>query len=159
MEGHVSDDTRHQIQNLKAELSELRKLDELWWKQRSKAHWLKEGDRNNKFFHSVASTQRQRNKIVKLKARNTWLENPSDIQHEFISFYEDLFTSTQPNEEIINDIARTVPRKVTDDMNAELTREFTAEEVYAAVKQMRGETAPGPDGFPRKRFKLAADLL
>ncbi|EPS69490.1 hypothetical protein M569_05276, partial [Genlisea aurea] len=83
MEGHISEDTSLQIKTLKAQLEELWRLDELWWKQRSKAHWLKEGDKNNKFFHSMASQRRKRNKIEKLrKANNTWTEDSEDIQRE-----------------------------------------------------------------------------
>ena len=43
--------------------------------------------------------------------------------------------------------------KVTNAMNARLIKEFLAEEVYKALKQMYPLKAPGPDGMPPVFFK------
>lgn len=41
--------------------------EETMWKQRSIIHWLRERDRNTRFFHVKASHRARRNKIDKFK--------------------------------------------------------------------------------------------
>lgn len=36
---------------------------EAYWKQRSKLHWLREGDQNTRAFHQAATIRKQNNKV------------------------------------------------------------------------------------------------
>jgi hypothetical protein len=42
-------------------LNRLEEQKETYWKQRTHVHWMKEGDRNTKYFHSVASERKKSN--------------------------------------------------------------------------------------------------
>lgn len=53
-----------EINRLRREINDLLNDVEIYWGQRAKAHWLKEGDRNTKFFHAQASERQKQNTIV-----------------------------------------------------------------------------------------------
>ena len=59
-------------------------------------NWLKEGDRNTKFFHASCIQRRQHNKILRLKnEEGRWLTNQKLIKNEIVSFYKKIFSASQ----------------------------------------------------------------
>ncbi|KAL0435017.1 UNVERIFIED_CONTAM: hypothetical protein Sradi_0209600 [Sesamum radiatum] len=52
---------------LRRELEEILTREKIMWKQRGKAQWLKEGDKNTPFFHARASAQQRKNSISRLR--------------------------------------------------------------------------------------------
>ena len=66
------------------ELSELYSKEERMWKQKSKNVWLKEGDRNTRYFYGVASSKMRNNRILKIKDdANVWYDNKEDVKRYF----------------------------------------------------------------------------
>lgn len=47
--------------------------------EKSREIWLKEGDKNTKFFHKWANGHRRRNFLAKIKVNGEWLLGESDI--------------------------------------------------------------------------------
>lgn len=52
-----------------------------------------------------------------------------------------------------------LPRTVGEDMNRNLTKEFTEREISDALFQIGPLKAPGPDGFPVRFFQRNWDTL
>ena len=67
------------------------------------------------------------------------------------NFFKQLFKSQgmQDNSEILKAVKTTV----TEEMNSNLTKEFTKKEIGSAVKHMHPTKAPGPDGMPALFFQ------
>ena len=70
------------------EINILIEKEEIYWKQRSRISWSREGDRNTKFFHSKTSTRRNKNLIVSLKEMDgTVIVQQSNIERVIIQHF------------------------------------------------------------------------
>lgn len=58
------------------------------------------------------------------------------IEGAFNSYFQELFTSNNPTQETVAKCIEHVPSKVTNEMNENLSRPYSSEEVLAALKQM-----------------------
>ena len=117
------------------------------WRQKSRSLYLKERDRNTRFFHCRATLRKRQNTISGIRNQvEEWCTDPEQIAEVFIDYYRDLFTST--NLQSMLTILKSIPQLVTEEMNASLTDNLQAWEVEVALKQMAPLKAPGPNGMP-----------
>lgn len=71
--------------------------EEVHWQQRSKVEWLKNGDKNTKFFHTCANQRRSSNKIwVVCDMEGNLRETQEDIGNAFVKYFTNLFTTGLP---------------------------------------------------------------
>ncbi|KAL8529088.1 hypothetical protein ACS0TY_006525 [Phlomoides rotata] len=79
------------------ELDDLLKQEEIWWFQRSRALWLKDGDRNSAFFHAKASQRKRRNTVQRIKDdRGYWVTGDEGIGRVMGDFFQQLYSSVSP---------------------------------------------------------------
>ena len=141
------------VRTIQMEVNELLDKESLMWQQRARSLFLKSGDRNTWYFHSRASHRYKRNRIYGLKNNNNeWCTSDSQVEEIVVRFYESLFTSLQPSD--MHVVLETIEPKVSADMNQELIKDFTREEVEVALKHMEPLKAPGPDGMPPIFFPI-----
>ncbi|KAL0360990.1 UNVERIFIED_CONTAM: putative mitochondrial protein [Sesamum radiatum] len=139
-------ESNSEIRECKAEIERCLAQEEIMWKQRGKAEWLKEGDRNTRFFHNKASKRYRKKNIVKLrKAQGQWCYETEEIHWIISEYFNDLFSSANPSPYLIDDVVNTVEPKVSETMNASLCTPFTANEVVKSISQMSPYKSPGPD--------------
>ncbi|CAM8920557.1 unnamed protein product [Rhodiola kirilowii] len=146
---------------LSEELDEWLEREELYWRQRSRAEWLKNGDRNTAYFHAKASQRKRRNRIEKLKNSSGELcYSDSGITAIVTQYFTDIFQSqVDYRADWWNHEFDAVPKVVTDDMNDMLIAPFTEIEVKRALFQMHPTKAPGLDGFPALFFQSNWDII
>ena len=78
-------------------LSNLLHQEELYWCQRSRLNWLKEGDSNTKFFHTVANGRRNRNFISHIYHNHVRIEDAKEIGQVFKSIFQSQFRFKRPS--------------------------------------------------------------
>lgn len=119
----------------------------LYWQQKSKDKWLKEGDKNTKFFHLTTLLRRRRNKIEGLVDENGIFSSNAQIMKNIdATYFKNLFSESATND---SDFAIPImfPALETHDLNW-IKRGVSATEVKNTVFGIGGLKAPGSDGFP-----------
>lgn len=72
-------------------LEERNKQEEILWKQKSRIRWLKEGERNTKFFHRTMIQRRMHNTISFLqKQGGERVEDHTEIEQELVNYFQDV---------------------------------------------------------------------
>ena len=101
---------------LEREVNQLLDKEAKMWGQHSRVMWLRDGDRNTKFFHSKASQRRRRNYITKLQdATSNWCGGQEKVNTTILDFYQNLFSSNEPND--LTEVIDVIPYEVTPDKN------------------------------------------
>jgi hypothetical protein len=130
----------------------------MWWSQRAKTLWLIHGDKNTKFFHQKASQRRRKNKIEAIKdTMDVTQTEKENIEEIFLNHFRLLYTSQNPIN--IPDTTHVVHNRLNQGHHDLLSKEFTADEVFLAIKDMKSLAAPGPDGLPARFYHTYWDIV
>ena len=147
-----------EINNVRKEINDLLDSEEIMRHQRSRMQWMMLGDRNTRYFHSKALDRKRKNAISRIMDENgIWHETKEGIANVVVSYFEKLYTTSYPSH--ILEITDTIPTKVSSEMNQSLIKDFTKEEVLAALKQMHPTKAPSPDDMSAIFFQKYWDVV
>ncbi|KAJ9683534.1 hypothetical protein PVL29_019210 [Vitis rotundifolia] len=119
-------------------------MEETHWRQLSREIWLKEGDRNTGFFHRMASAHRRNNSLERIKINGEWFLEEQAIREGIANAFKN-FLSEDTGWKA--DIGRLQLDQISHQEVENLERPFTEDEIHAALMEMNGDKAPGPDGF------------
>jgi len=73
------------------ELEKTLLFEEISWRQKSRALWLKEGDKNTKFFHRLANSHLKFNQVDSLSINGTISKNPTKFKEHIVQYYNNLY--------------------------------------------------------------------
>lgn len=80
-------------EELRSKLNIVLKDEESLWRTRAKQHWLREGDDNTKFFHSIANGRRRVNEIGPIVDEGLTITEEDDKKKYFFRKFKKYFTS------------------------------------------------------------------
>lgn len=140
------------IEKLNQKLLIAYRLEEEFWKQRSRQLWLALGDKNTGYFHAATKGRRAINNISVIESNaGIAVYEEQDIVKEISDYYLDIFTSKQGDR--ISVVQEALKPCVTSDMNEKLIVMPTADEIKQACFSVHADKAPGPDGFSASFFQ------
>lgn len=121
---------------------------ELKWRQRSRCRWVAEGDRNTRYFHSIASSRQRRNMILELEDNGRIISDNQEINR--------LFADSMMGILGVSNLVLQFDAKPLYPINPDLSNlqaPFTEPEIERAVMQLANHKASGPDGLPNEFIK------
>ena len=79
-------------------------MEETLWRQKSRKLWLKEGDKNTKFFHKMANASARNFFLSKVNINWDTLTSEEDIKSEVCRAYRTLLLEIEDCRPIIGDL-------------------------------------------------------
>jgi hypothetical protein len=87
----LKEDEKVQKIDISRELEKTLLFEEMNWRQKSRALWLREGDKNTKLFHRVANSHRKFNQIGSLTINGAISRNYVEMKEHIIQYYNNLY--------------------------------------------------------------------
>eukprot|EP00253_Pinus_taeda_P011590 PITA_11590 len=140
-----SNDLADQEKTLEKELMEKERQEEMLWKQKSRIRWLKEGEKNTKFFHNTTIQRRMHNNITHIQnEQGVKLEKHEEIEAELLNRFKQVHKEPSiDRSQAIQNITSKIPKLISDHHNQILLKAIDLQEVESTVKQLKAGKAPG----------------
>lgn len=151
----LSDGEENLRRRLKLHCLGLASLERTIARLRSRLLYLREGDANTSFFHQQARYRKNKNYIAKLQDGDRILVSQYEKHGAVLNYYENLLGSAEERDYSIDLAELGVPQH---DLSS-LDSPFSEEEVWATVKDLPLDKAPGPDGFTGRFYKSCWNII
>lgn len=130
-------------------LISLLKQQRIYWKQRGKIRWVKEGDASTKYFHAHATIRHRRNNITSLKDCHGNKVYSHEVKAEILW---NAFKERMGKYEFSHMLFNLNQLLQPEDLDT-LEGNFTKEEIEGVVKNLPNNKSPGLDGFSNEFIK------
>ncbi|RVW26396.1 Transposon TX1 uncharacterized 149 kDa protein [Vitis vinifera] len=131
-------------------------LEETSWRQKSREIWLKEGDKNTKYFHKMANARARKNFLSKIRINEVTLSSSDDLKEGVCRAYKSLLSEPGDWRPNINGL---IFKELGEGLASSLEVVFSEEEIYAALSSCCGDKALGSDGFTMAFWLCCWDVV
>ena len=106
---------------LSQKLNQVLKLEEIKWSQKARQTWTQLGDKNNRYFQTLALDRRRKHKIWKKRdSEGIWYDDQMEISKVFINDFSKRFTYENPR--INHELFDTFSPCISEEENRELKK-------------------------------------
>ncbi|KAL8457074.1 hypothetical protein ACS0TY_035060 [Phlomoides rotata] len=127
--------------------------------QKNRAHWLTDGDRNTKFFHTLHSLRKSSNFLNSMYIGDILSHDPVVIGGHVVDYYTELFSARTGGKSDFSALDGFMAPVVSEVHNLSLVKIPTTEEVKHVVFAMDGSSASSPDGFGGCFYHVCWDII
>jgi hypothetical protein len=136
------------------------RMEENYWRQKSRSLWLKEGDRNTTYFHKQAEARKQYKAVTEVQVQNKTIADPDGIKQAAYEAFEKLYID--PKDVALDQQGypfTVIPKLINEDINSKLTREVSQQEIKEALDQMSPDKALGSGGFTSRLYQQCWEII
>lgn len=123
---------------------------ESYWAHNSRTKWLKEGDKNTRYFHTVETMRKRKNCIDTITTEGDIIEEPFEIKQEAAKYFQNIFKEDHNNRPTFCGLGFNT---LNYTQATSLIEKFSHAEIDQVVASCDGSKAPRPDGFNFKFIK------
>nr|XP_009779524.1 PREDICTED: uncharacterized protein LOC104228698 [Nicotiana sylvestris] len=118
---------------------------EQFLRQKSKIQWMRQGDQNTKYFHSVIKGKRNTNRIFSIKdVEGKEITNVEGIVDAFINFYKKLLGKSKGDRQHVCSNLVRKGQVVQQEQREQLEAPVTDKEIKAALWSIAGDNPQDP---------------
>ena len=115
----MNEETCTSQKNLQLQWEELCAREEMYWRQKSRELWLRDGDRNTKFFHTSAKQKRINSTIFHIKDATFGdpISNENLIRNEGVKFFKNILAPVvlpSPSMSQVDELLDSIPKLITE---------------------------------------------
>ncbi|XP_050211873.1 uncharacterized protein LOC126662030 [Mercurialis annua] len=139
--GSISDIDLERRAVLHDDFDSVSKQTESLWRQKARISWNLHGDKNTKFFHTLASVHARSNLITEIMVDNHSYTSADEIKHNIHIFFKNLY---KPKPSVKFSITNLPIKSLSFVQAANMVSEFTKTEIYGALSGCDENKALGP---------------
>ncbi|XP_060960757.1 uncharacterized protein LOC133031295 [Cannabis sativa] len=116
--------------------------------QKAKVTWIQNGDLNTAIFHASIKQRARHNQIFSIENQlGSRIIDPNLMSTAFVDYYKELLGTSMANRRPVLKKIVSSGAVLSTQQAEDLMLNFTKDEVKAALLDIPGNKAPGPDGF------------
>lgn len=139
----MSDDDYKELHDVSANLHSLARLNNSICWQQSRNQWLREGDANSKYFHSILSSRRRRNAICSVLVNGERIEGVHPVRQAVFHHFSQHFKAQDVERPSISNLQF---QTLSVGEGGSLIKPFSEGEVKEAIWDCDSFKSLGPDG-------------
>jgi hypothetical protein len=146
---------KNELEEAKRNLKEILEYKGEGARVRSRVNWHEEGENSSSYFFNLEKRNAKDKAWERiLDTKGNMLTGIQNILETQVNFYSELYKS-QIHEQIGNDkFLDSIDRKLNSNINTVLEKEISMKELGEALKKMKINKSPGPDGIVTEFYKF-----